>query len=256
MGGMPDLILPEVGAGHDASPVLLHVPHAGTVVPSWTRRHLLLDDGALDAEIAALTDHRTDELATAAADRARTRPWAIVNRISRFVVDVERFPDEREEMAQVGMGAVYTHGTRGQRLRADDDPAHADALLAAFYAPWAQTVESLVAHRVAATGRAVLLDVHSYPRDPLSYELHPGPRPPVCLGTDRAHTPQWLVDAAGEAFGEVECDTPFAGTYVPLSRYGTDPRVHALMIEIRRDVHDADPRACAGALAALVDAVT
>ncbi|GAA3241773.1 N-formylglutamate amidohydrolase [Pseudonocardia petroleophila] len=241
--------------GHRAcevSPVVLHVPHAGTEVPDWTRPHLLLDDAALAAEIAALTDHRTDAIAAAAAARARVRPVVLVNPVSRFVVDVERFPDEREEMAAVGMAAVYTHGTQGQRIRADD-PAHRDALLAAFYAPWAQRMEAVVADRIAATGRCVLLDVHSYATDPLPYELHAdGPRPRVCLGTDPGHTPPWLVDAARTAFGDgVALDTPFSGAYVPLSRHGVDARVSALMVEIRRDVPDDD---VVPALAALIDA--
>ncbi|WP_218030070.1 N-formylglutamate amidohydrolase [Pseudonocardia hydrocarbonoxydans] len=239
--------------GDERSPVVLHVPHAGTHVPTWTRPHLLLDDAALAAEVAALTDHRTDRTALDAAARARVRPWVAVNPVSRFVVDVERFPDEREEMAAAGMGAVYTHGTRGQRIRADD-PGHRDALLAAFYTPWARRMEKVVAHRIAATGRCVLLDVHSYPPDPLPYELHAdGPRPQVCLGTDPAHTPGWLLDAARDAFGAgVALDTPFSGAYVPLSRYGVDARVAALMIEIRRDVPEDTVVA---ALTGLVDVV-
>jgi N-formylglutamate deformylase len=53
----------------------------------------------------------------------------------------------------------------------------------------------------------------------------------------------------------VGTDSPFAGTYVPLSRYGTDARVASLMLEIRRDVLDEQEAAVARALAALVDAV-
>ena len=222
------------------SPVLLHVPHAGMQVPAWTRPHLWLDDAALAAEAAALTDHDTDLIAAAAAGRTRPRPGLLVNPVSRFVVDVERFPDGREEMAAVGMGAVYTHGTRGQRIRADD-PAHREALLAAFYRPWAAAVERAVAERVTAAGHAVLVDVHSYPREPLPYERHAdGPRPAFCLGTDPVHTPPALLAAARDAFGpDVALDSPFAGAYVPLSRYGTDRRVSAIMIEIRRDGYAA-----------------
>lgn len=232
--------------GDRTSSVLLHVPHAGTRVPAWTRSRLLLDDAVLAAEIAALTDHRTDELAIAAATKATVRPWVIVNPVSRFVVDVERFPDEREEMAAVGMGAVYTLGTRGQPIRAAD-PAHAEALLAAYFRPWGSAVATLV-----DDGVAVLLDVHSYPAQPLPYERHAdGPRPQVCLGTDRAHTPSWLVEAARTAFDdfEVGLDSPFSGAYVPEGR-----AVAALMIEIRRDVHEARGEALAAALAGLVDA--
>jgi N-formylglutamate deformylase len=244
--------------GDPSSPVLLHVPHGGTRVPDWVRSRLLLTDVELAAETEALTDHRTDLVALSAADLAAVRPFAIVNGISRFVVDPERFPDDREEMAAVGMGAVYTHGTRGQRIRADD-PAHAAALLDAFYRPWAAAVEAAVRGRLAATGQAVLLDVHSYPREPLPYELHAdGARPAICLGTDAFHTPAWLVDAAREAFaplGVVGVDSPFAGTYVPLAHFNADSRVASLMLELRRDVVDDQEAAVARALGLLVDAV-
>ncbi len=260
----------DLRAGDPASPVLLHVPHAGTDVPAWARPHLRLDDAGLAAELAALTDHRTDRIALGAASAAAVRPWVLVNRVSRFVVDPERFPDEREEMAAVGMAAVYTHGVRGQRIRADD-PAHRDDLLAAYYAPWADAVADLVDARLAATGRAVLVDVHSYPSAPLPYELHAdGPRPPVCLGTDPVHTPPALLAAAREAFarvggvGGVGTDSPFRGTYVPLRHHGTDRRVASVMVELRRDGHLVEPdgpvtaglAVAAGALTALVDAVT
>lgn len=250
----------DVVAGNNASPVLLHVPHAGTQVPGWVRARLLIDDAELAAELAALTDHDTDKIAAVAADRARVQPFQLLNPMSRFVVDPERFPDEREEMLAVGMGAVYTHGTRRQRIRADD-AEHAAALLAAFYEPWGRAVRAAVDDRLSATGRAVLIDVHSYTTDPLPHELHAdGPRPAICLGTDAAHTPEWLLDAARAAFapvGEVGVDSPFAGSYVPLAHHGVDRRVSSIMIELRRDIYLGDPAgAVATALAALVDAAT
>jgi N-formylglutamate deformylase len=230
--------------GADGSSVLLHVPHAGTEIPPWTRPQLLLDDVALASEVTALTDHHTDRIATTAAELAAIRPWMLLNRVSRFVVDVERFPDEREEMAAVGMAAVYTRGTRGQRLRADD-PTHRDELLAAYYDPWARAVGEVVADRLATTGRAVLIDLHSYPSGPLPYERHAdGPRPAVCLGTDPVHTPTWLVEAARTAFaelGSVALNTPFRGTYVPPAHHGRNPRVASIMIEIRRDGYLIEP---------------
>jgi N-formylglutamate deformylase len=262
--GMPSF---EILSGDPRSPVLLHVPHAGTEVPAWTRPHLLLDDSALAAELAALTDHHTDALATRSADRARLCPSLLVNRVSRFVVDPERFPDEREEMAAAGMAAVYTRGTRGQRIRADE-PDHREALLAAYYRPWAAAAQEAVEDRLASTGRAVLLDVHSYPSVALPYELHAErARPAVCLGTDPGHTPDWLVEATGAAFapvGQIVLDAPFAGTYVPLAHHRRDPRVLSLMLEIRRDVYMTEPGgplgpgadAVVGALARLVDAVS
>jgi N-formylglutamate amidohydrolase len=193
-------------------------------------------------------------------------PWRFVNRLSRLVVDPERFPDEREEMLSVGMGAVYTRTThRGVLRGADADP---EPLIERYFRPYAAAMTDAVGERLAAVGRAVIIDVHSYPTGALPYELHgEGPRPPVCLGTDAFHTPPDLPAAAREAFaaiGETGLDSPFGGTYVPLAYYGTDPRVSALMVEIRRDTYMSEPGGPAGpgltrlaeALAELVDAVS
>lgn len=89
----------------------------------------------------------------------------------------------------------------------------------------------------------------------------------MCLGTDAFHTPPRLLRLARTAFGEIGetgLDSPFRGTYVPLDFYGTDARVTALMVEIRRDTYMSEPGGPAGpgldrlarALAAVVDGVS
>ncbi|MYR45911.1 N-formylglutamate amidohydrolase [Streptomyces sp. SID5910] len=252
------------GAAH--SPVILHVPHSSREIPADVRPGIVLDDAALERELDHITDAHTAEIAEAAARLAGVTPWRFVNRASRLVVDPERFPDEREEMTAVGMGAVYTRTTHREVLRADGtDP---EPLLERYFRPYARAMTEAVAGRLAATGRAVIVDVHSYPTEPLPYELHgEGPRPPVCLGTDGFHTPPGLLAAARDAFapcGETGLDSPFGGTYVPLDFYGKRREVGALMVEIRRDTYMTEPGGPAGpglsrlaaSLAALVDAVS
>ncbi|MFJ8648796.1 N-formylglutamate amidohydrolase [Streptomyces sp. NPDC093546] len=225
--------------GAPDSPVILHVPHSSRAIPADVRDGIVLDDRALERELDHITDAHTDEIAASAAKAARVAPWRFVNRLSRLVVDPERFPDEREEMLAVGMGAVYTRTTHREELRPDGFDVR--PLVERYFVPYAEAMTAAVADRLEATGRAVILDVHSYPSRRLPYELHgEGPRPPVCIGTDPFHTPAELREAARRAFagcGGTEFDTPFAGTYVPLRYYGRDARVGALMVEIRRDLY-------------------
>ncbi|MEU0968381.1 N-formylglutamate amidohydrolase [Streptomyces sp. NPDC005917] len=255
----------ELLPGAAESPVILHVPHSARAVPAGVRAGIVLDDAALERELDHITDAHTAEIAAAAAGLAEVTPWRFVNRLSRLVVDPERFPDEREEMLAVGMGAVYTRTTHRHVLR--DGSFDPEPLVERYFRPYARAMTEAVAGRLAATGRAVVIDVHSYPSRALPYELHgAGPRPPVCLGTDGFHTPAELAKAAREAFagcGETGLDSPFGGAYVPLEFYGTDERVGALMVEIRRDLYMTEPGGPAGAgadrlaaaLAALVDSV-
>ncbi|MFG2639465.1 N-formylglutamate amidohydrolase [Streptomyces sp. NPDC048370] len=234
--------------GSPDSPVLLHVPHSSREVPPDVREGIVLGDEELARELDHITDSHTAALADAAARSAAVTPWRFVNLLSRLVVDPERFPDEREEMRAVGMGAVYTRTTHREELRPEDFDER--PLLERYFTPYARAMTAAVDARLAATGRAVIIDVHSYPTEALPYELHgTGPRPPICLGTDAFHTPPALLDAARKAFapfGGIGTDSPFAGTYVPLAHYGRDPRVTALMIEIRRDVYMREPGGPAG----------
>ena len=77
--------------------MILHIPHAGTNT---------LGRNIEQFDIDYLTDWRTDELFKCELASSLVFP------ISRFVCDVERFPDEYEEMFKIGQGICYTKGTR------------------------------------------------------------------------------------------------------------------------------------------------
>ncbi|GMA33184.1 N-formylglutamate amidohydrolase [Litorihabitans aurantiacus] len=217
--------------------MILHVPHASRVIPADARASIVLGDAALERELDLMTDSFTDVLAQRAVEGLATSAQVIAAPVSRLAVDVERFPDEREVMNEVGMGAVYTRTHDGGVLRHEADLA----LVARYGDPHARRVRDAVARDLESAGAAVLIDVHSYPSRRLPYEIFPeeAHRPEICLGVDDDHTPPELVDLARDAFGdfEVAINTPFAGTYVPLDYYGTDRRVASLMIEIRRDTY-------------------
>ena len=59
---------------------------------------LLLREVELEAELDEVTDTKTDELAFDALEKLADKiptPTLFINRLSRFVIDPERFPDER-----------------------------------------------------------------------------------------------------------------------------------------------------------------
>ncbi|QGG97119.1 N-formylglutamate amidohydrolase [Actinomarinicola tropica] len=225
----------------DDPTVVLHVPHGGLRIPADVRSAIVLDDGQLEAELAAMTDRHTDHLAVSACERSATSTVVVANELSRLVVDPERFVDERESMAEIGMGRVYLATSTLDVLRHPDPQRDAD-LVRRYFEPYETAVARAVDVVLDANGHATILDIHSYPRDPLPYERdHGAERPGICLGTDGVHTPRSLLDAAREVFdgvpGGVALDTPFAGTYVPGDHYGTNTAVRSLMVEIRRDLY-------------------
>ena len=221
---------------------VLHVPHASTAIPVDVRKRIVLDDEHLAAELAAMTDWHTDTLALSAAKAASSSSLVFRNRLSRLVVDPERFPDDRERMASIGMGAVYQATSTGAQLRRPNRD-YDDRLLQRFFHPYGEAFAALVDEVLTQTGRCVILDVHSYPLRPLPYEFDPtATRPGLCIGTDEKHAPHWHRDLVADSFtgfpGGTAENTPFAGAYVPLRHYASqDSRVTSIMIELRRDTY-------------------
>ena len=251
--------------GDEGSPVVIHVPHSSRLIPPDIRADLMLTDQELADELDEATDTATDEIALAALTHVRLRPTLVINHLSRLVIDPERFPDGDPAEA-FGRGAVYTRTCSGAPLRAEPYPRRAE-LIEAYFRPYAPAVTAAAEGRLEVCGRAVVIDLHSYPEKPSAFEDSSAPRPPLCIGTDPRHTPGWLIAAARGAFaslGEISENTPYGGTYVPLRYYGTDVRVSSVMIELRRDTYLTDPAAphperiaqLGRNLAALIDTAT
>ena len=84
--------------------MILHLPHASTLIPKNLRQDFLLSDQELREELNRITDHASDAIFQWAFPKAN----AIVFPVSRLVVDPERFSDDSQEpMSQVGMGVTY-----------------------------------------------------------------------------------------------------------------------------------------------------
>jgi N-formylglutamate deformylase len=237
----------------ETSPVIFHAPHGSETIPHRFRADFQLNSAELGLEHYWMVDRYTDRIAQKAATVSGSS--LIRSDLSRLVVDVEKFPDEREELFAKGMSAFYTRTADGRQLRPEPfTEIRGYQELRAYYEAYGRAFTELVERALAAHGRSVIIDVHSYPVDKQKYELHwADPRPEIDLGTDGYHTPEWLIQAAREAFGAYECgvNQPFHGTYVPLDYYETDPRVSSIMIEMRRDKVDENPGDIQQALNAL-----
>lgn len=251
-----DVLAPSAGS----APVVVHVPHSATGIPRQVRRTLQLSDADLAAELRTMTDHHTDRLVAGTGALGAVR---FVNRWSRLAVDPERFADpRREEMEDVGMGAIYTATNDGRRLRRID-PEQREQLLARHFHPYHAAFAAEVDQQLEHHGVCTIIDVHSYPRKALPYERHGAdPRPPLCIGTHPVHTPHHLrATVAGIAESHGLCwafDVPFRGTFVP-QRHLDDPRVRSVMLEFRRDTYldeaTSEPHTGLAHLAGLCEAV-
>jgi N-formylglutamate deformylase len=215
------------------------VPHASTVIPAEDRIGILLDDPGLARELSRMTDWHTDRLFAFAIYYGAT---AFVNGRSRLVVDPERFADAtREPMESRGQGVVYTRTSDGTLLR-HADPVARQRIITTLFEPYHRGLSALVTEQLDASGRCTVLDCHSFATVPLPSEADQSPdRPDICIGTDQFHTPPALVDALETAFRaqgfRTRRDSPFDGALVPLDRYRSDPRVRAVMIEVRRGLY-------------------
>lgn len=224
----------------DHSPVVIHVPHASLNIPLPYRPDFLLSDTELEEEARTMADLGTDQLAWAAFELSPIKPSLFINNLSRLVFDPERFNDESEEMNSVGMGVLYSKTSTGAALRGLSD-GRSRELIETLFVAYSVALESLVSRTLAKHGKVIIIDLHSYSKESLGYELHKElPRPEVCLGVDDFHTPPQLLSIAKKVFSStysVETNSPFIGTYVPLSFYERESRVQSIMLELRKDTY-------------------
>jgi len=219
--------------------MIFHIPHASFDIPVDLRPTLLLDDQALMEELSVMTDaHAEDLFGCHAGEEDRIVAFPV----SRLIVDPERFTDDALEiMAWVGMGVIYEQTSGGDRLRNTPSLEDRDELIRRFYLPHHKQLNEATGKELDRCGAALILDCHSFPSIPLPFEFDQNPdRPDICIGTDPAHTPRFLFEAARQAVGDegltCQINKPSDGALVPTHYWQHDKRVLSIMIEINRSL--------------------
>jgi len=217
--------------------MILHIPHSSRAIPEDLRDQFVLSDDELSLELNRMTDAFTDELFTF------PKVDTVIFPISRLLVDVERFPDDdKEPMAKVGMGMIYTSTACGKKLRRTLLPDERRNLQIKYYEPHHKLLLEKVKSEIDKTGKALIVDCHSFPSYPLPCDNDQSiPRPDFCIGTDSFHTPEALIRVTEQVIKKmsfsVGINQPYSGALVPMVFYKQDKRVISIMIEIKRSLY-------------------
>ena len=254
-----DLAYPAVWWGG----LIVASPHSGRDYPDWFLRQTRLGE----AQLRSSEDAFVDQLVTPALAAGAV---TLTARIPRSVVDLNRARDELDPQAVdgvearpgnarmlAGLGVIPRVVSHGRAIHDRPMPkAEAERRLAELWQPYHDALSALMEDAVRRFGQAVLLDMHSMPREAL---VHLNPRPQVVLGDRHGRSAgTWLRESVRgtllAAGFTLRMNAPFAGAYIA-SAYG-DPgaRRHVLQIEVDRSLYMDEARLRPhGGLPALID---
>ncbi len=248
MSSLLDFVAPE----HGRTPVLVEVPHAGLFVPEVLREEILASEATRKRD----ADLYVDELYTRAPE---TGAALLTARISRYVVDLNRAPDDveldaREEPASgkgiQPRGVVWRVTTDGRRaLRTPLDAALLEQRLALYHRPYHERLRAELERVRERFGFVLLVAGHSMPsavrRGAREIERRADIVPGSLGGTSADPRVVELVDQHFRAAGlSVRHDDPYRGGFTT-AHYGRPAnRQHAIQIEINRALY-MDELSCA-----------
>lgn len=214
------------------------MPHSSTNIPLMDC--YTVDENFLAKEMLKLTDWYTDDLFHSEEDEM------IKADFSRIFCDPERFTDDSQEvMAQYGMGVLYERSDEGEVIRSVT-PELRERVLNDYYWQHHNKFSAAVNQQLDLFGKALIIDCHSYPSNPLKRDLDKNSkRPDFNIGTDSFHTPQHLIDLSVSFFENagysLGVDWPYKGSIVPLEHYSKNKNVMTIMLEINRALYLNEP---------------
>jgi N-formylglutamate amidohydrolase len=216
------------------SSLIFHIPHSRTLIPDYSGFDLTL----IDNEIQLLTDHATEDIFNIPDTNKIVFPF------SRIFCDVERLPDDQEEMEKFGRGFYYTKTDSEKELR-KLNKRHKKTIFNEYYLKHHKILFDKVSQSLISTGIATIIDCHSFSNSPFNSDLNKEvDRPDVCIGTDSYHTPKFLENMVRIGFEKhnlkVEINSPYSGTIVPTKYYKSNEGVYSIMIEINRTLYMRD----------------
>jgi N-formylglutamate deformylase len=209
---------------------IFHIPHSSEFIPDFQGFNKEL----IENETKLLVDHATDKIFNIEGVDSVIFPY------NRIFCDVERLPDEKEELFKLGRGFYYTKTDDGKTLR-ELNEEHKNLIKKNYYDTHHKILNDLIENKIKKFQIVYIIDCHSYSDIPFISDLDKNSnRPDICLGTDVIHTPKWLIDKIKHTFEKeglsVKINTPYSGTIVPLKFYGNN-QIKSIMIEINRKLY-------------------
>jgi N-formylglutamate deformylase len=214
------------------TPLLLSMPHAGTVIPD--RLAARLQPRALQCED---TDWHLERLYAFARELGVS---LLVPRYSRYLIDLNRPPDDAPLYGNTnGTGLCPVRFFTGEPLYRpghEPDRAEVEERLQQVWQPYHGALIAELARLQATHGHAVLFDAHSI-RSEVPW-LFPGRLPDLNLGTANGSScAQVLRDALGEVLSAQPrythvTDGRFKGGYITRHYGRPDSCLHAVQLEM------------------------
>ena len=212
------------------SPLVISVPHAGTMIPAEIKQRM-----QPDALFLPDTDWFVDKLYTWAPAQGASMivtPW------SRYVIDLNRPPDDKPLYDRPGSSLVPTSSFCGIALYRDGEvPGESEIgdRLERYWSPYHQHLAEVLKSTKAVHGYAVLLDGHSIRSEVPG--LFDGKLPHLNLGSnDGLSADPSLIDASWEVLRQSRFDAVrdgrFKGGYITRHYGRPGDNIHALQLEI------------------------
>lgn len=218
------------------SPVaLLSIPHAGEVIPGIFNEFLTDDMKAMMEDV----DYRVDQLIDIGQITA-AGITVIVAKVHRYCVDLNRSPTQAL--------LNWRENTKGvQIVKKDPDQAVSAQLMAKYYRPYYDCLETIITEIFNTTGRKVpVIDLHSMPSRPTAYHLKLNPnqsqeRASFCLSDLPDHSscvPSFINFVKKElTVGQYQAviNDPYQGGYV--TKFINTFHTNNIQIEINRSIY-------------------
>lgn len=232
---------------HWTNGVIFASPHSGREYPDW-----FLESTSLPMKLLRSSeDAFVDRLISSAPSHGAV---ALSARMPRCLIDLNRGPDEidplvvhgvpRHPLNQrtiAGLGVIPRVVAQGRTIHNHPiSRAEAARRINAYWRPYHHILHALIGEALSNFGQAILIDMHSMPREALSH-LH-GQQPEFVLGNRHglsasARVLDMVADTVSSEGWKIRRNSPFSGAYI-CSHYGRPRRnIHVVQVEIDRSLY-------------------
>ena len=227
--------------------VIFASPHSGRAYPDWFLAESRLDSQHLRSSEVAFVDR----LIAPALDHGAV---VLTANVPRCVVDLNRAPDEMDPLVvtgavprmmspriMAGLGVIPRVVSQGRAIHERPIPQEeADLRIARLWHPYHRALSGLIEESVRRFGGAILIDMHSMPRDALAHL--PRPRPDFVLGDRNGvscgpRISAGVTEAVSAEGFRLRRNPPFSGAYITAA-YGKPARnIHVVQLELDRSLY-------------------